>query len=146
LQIKTLVHQWKFVAGIEMSYIQEYEDLTGKRLKMSKQEIDAGLSREDVAKERILAINRNNGQKEETKEIYVKLQLKRRSNLPKNLSIVIDENFIDWFEALNERYDNKFDKVLEHALNFGIGHINDQLPNQEAVKKFLEQGKLIYQK
>jgi len=127
-----------------LDYLKEYERVSGKRLRLSKKETASGLSREIIAKTRLGFVSKQ--EEKETKSVIVNLQLTRKMSFPNSLSIKLDDKFIDWFEILNERYQGNSEKMLEHVLNFGIGYINDNLPNQEVVQKFIEQGKIIYQK
>lgn len=127
-----------------MDYLKEYERVYGKRLRLSKKEAASGLSREQIA---IARLNLDAKQSStETKSVVINLQLARKMSFPSSLCIKLDDKFIDWFEVLNERYQGNSEKMLEHALNFGIGYINDYLPNHEVVQKFIEQEKIIYQK
>lgn len=128
-----------------MDYLKEYERISGKRLRLSKEEAASGLSREAIAKAR-LSGKQLVSECKDTRLVTISLKLARKSSLPENLSINIDTKFIDWFEILNERYQGNSEKMFEHALNFGIGYINDNLPNEEMVQKFIEQGKIICQK
>lgn len=127
-----------------MDYLKEYERVYGKRLRLSKKEAASGLSREQIAIARLNLDAKQNST--ETKSVVINLQLARKMSFPSSLCIKLDDKFIDWFEVLNERYQGNSEKMLEHALNFGIGYINDYLPNHEVVQKFIEQEKIIYQK
>jgi hypothetical protein len=128
-----------------MNYLDKYKIIFGKRLRLSKEDVASGLSREEIAKKKIEESNHSiNSQ--DRREVSVTLKLVKKSNFPEKISIKIDEHFIDWFEILNERYNGDFEKMIEHALNFGIGYMNDKMPNKEIVQKFIEQGKIIYQK
>ena len=136
----------------DVKTFEDWKEVTGTRFRLTKDEKDRKISREQALAERVDEYVRLGGsptpkapQKASSRistsrhpGITIRLRPEAGVNpeylegLPSNLEITLDDKWFGWLETrLEHPYGGDLNKLLKHVLDLGIGEVATNIHNEE---------------